>query len=217
MRDIFNPNGPLFLFGEQLFNIMAVSIFWVLCCLPIVTIIPATSALYYVVVKLIRKNNGSLLGNYFSSFRDSLRIGIPLTSIVLIYTTTMVAGIWALNRVVESGSLGMMGNYLSYAAKALLIPLLLVFPYLAPVISRFSINIGSILKLSLVMSFRFFWRTVLLLAIIAGAAVVLWFIPPSVIILPGICALVCSFLIEPVLRKYMPKPEPNEPTAWYWE
>ena len=217
MRDLFNPDGPLFSLGEQLFDIMAASVLWVICCVPIVTIIPATSALYYVAVKQVRKNSGSLLNNFFGSFRGSLRIGIPMTCIVLIYATVTVATIWELNGMTENGSLGTVGIYLSYAVKALLLPLLLVLPYLAPVISRFSIGIGVLLKLSIVLSLRFFWRTFMLLALIAGSAILLWFVPFFIFALPGICAVVCSFLIEPALRKYMPKHDPNESIPWYWE
>ena len=217
MRALFNPDGPLFSLGEQLFDIMAVSVLWVICCVPIVTIIPATSALYYVAVKQVRKNSGSLLNNFFGSFRGSLRIGIPMTCIVLIYATVTVATIWELNGMTENGSLGTAGIYLSYTVKALLLPLLLVLPYLAPVISRFSIGIGSLLKLSIVLSLRFFWRTFLLLVLIAGSAILLWFVPFFIFALPGVCAVVCSFLIEPALRVYMPKRGPNDPVPWYWE
>jgi uncharacterized membrane protein YesL len=217
LRALFNPDGPLFTLGEQVFDILAVSILWAICCVPIVTIGPATCALYYVTVKQVRKNNGSLLGNFFGSFRDSIRSGIPLTCIVLIYVTVLMAAIWTPYGVVGSGLLGTAGSYLTYAAIALLLPLLLVLPYLAPVMSRFSMGIGAIIKLSLVLSVRFFWRTMVLLAVIAGSALLLWFIPILIIGLPGVCALVCSFLIEPVLRRYMPKPEANEPIPWYWE
>lgn len=217
MRTIFNPDGPLFSFGEQLFNIMAVSILWAICCIPIVTIGSATGALYYVTVKQVRKNNGSLLNNFFSSFRDSLRTGIPLTSIVLIYTTVMVAAILMLNGMAENGSIGSAGGYLSFAAKALLLPLLLVLPYLWPVLSRFTMGVGAILKLSIVMSLRFFWRTILSLVLIAASALLIWFIPYFIFALPGVCALVCSFLIEPALLKYTPKHDTNEPIPWYWE
>jgi uncharacterized membrane protein YesL len=217
LRALFNPDGPLFSLGEQLFDIMAVSILWILCSIPIVTILPATSALYYVAVKQVRKHNGSLLNNFFGSFRDSLRIGIPVTCIVLLYATFLAAAIWELNGMTENGSLGTAGIYLSYAVKALWLPLLLVLPYLAPVISRFSIGIGDLLKLSVVLSLRFFWRTLILLALIAGSAILLWFVPYFIFALPGVCAVACSFLIEPVLRVYMPEHDPNKPIPWYWE
>ncbi len=217
MRALLNPDGPLFSIGEKLFDIMAVSLLWVICCLPIVTIIPATSALYYVAVKQVRKNRGSLLKNFFGSFRDNLGTGILLTCIVLIYATTMVVGIWAMNGVAENGSLGPASSTLSYAAKALLLPLLIVLPYLAPILSRFSLGVGAILKLCIVISLHFFWRTILLLAVIAGSAILLWFIPYLILFLPGVCAVVCSFLIEPALRKYMPKHDANEPIPWYWQ
>jgi uncharacterized membrane protein YesL len=214
VRNMFHPDSPLFSLGEQVFNIMAVSILWAICCIPIVTIGPATCALYYVTVKQVRKNTGSLLSNFFGSFRDSLRIGIPLTCIALIYASVMVAAIWAESSLPEMGSLG---TYLSFAAKALLLPLLFVLPYLAPVVSRFSIGIGAVLKLSMVMALRFLWQTIASLLLIAGFAVLLWFIPYLVFAVPGMCALVCSFFIEPALRNYMPKPDPDQPVPWYWE
>lgn len=217
MRVLFNPDGPLFTLGERLFDIVAASVLWAVCCIPIVTIIPATSALYYVAVKQVRRNSGSLLSNYFGSFRDSLRIGIPLTCMVLIYATVMVAAKWILNGMTENGSLGAEGVYLSYAAIAMLLPLFLVLPYLAPVVSRFSIGIGSVLKLSIVLSLRFFWRTLVLLALIAGSAILLWFMPYLIFALPGVSAVVGSFLIEPALRVYMPERDPNESVPWYWE
>ena len=217
MHALFNQDGPLFSFGEKLFDLIAVSLLWVIFCIPIFTIGPATSALYYVAVKQIRKDRGSLLKNFFSSFRDGLRIGIPLTSIVLIYTTIMVATVWLVNSMIDNGSPGTASSYLSFGAKALLVPLLFILPYLAPVLSRFSLGVFAILKLCIVMSIRFFWRTLLALVLFAGAAVLLWFIPYLFILLPGVCALVCSFLIEPALRKYQPEPDPNDPIPWYWE
>jgi uncharacterized membrane protein YesL len=216
LRALYNPEGPLFSFGEKLFDIIAVSLLWVICCIPIVTIGPATSSLYYVVVKQVRKDRGSLLKNFFNSFRDGLRTGIPLTCIILIYATTMVATIWVINGMAKNGSLGTASSYLSFAAKALLLPLLLVLPYLAPVLSRFSMGIEVILKLCFVISLRFFWRTILLLVLITGFAILLWLIPYIIIVLPGVCALVCSFLIEPALRKYMPKQDADESIPWYW-
>jgi len=217
LRVLFNPDGPLFTLGEWLFDIVAASVLWAVCCIPIVTIIPATGALYYVVVKQVRRKRGSLLSNFFGSFRDSLRIGIPVTCIVLIYATVMVAAMWGLNAMTENGSLGAEGFYLSYAAIALLLPLFLVLPYLAPVISRFSIGIWPLLKLSIVLSLRFFWRTLVLLVLIAGSVILLWFIPYFIFALPGISAVVGSFLIEPALRVYMPERDPNEAAPWYWE
>lgn len=217
MRVLSDPDGPLFSFGERLFDVVAASVLWAICCLPIVTILPASSALYYVAVKQVRKNSGSLLTNYFGAFRDSLRIGIPLTCMVLIYATVMVAATWILNGMLENGSLGAEGTYLSYTALAMLLPLFLVLPYLSPVISRFSIGIGPLLKLSIVMSIRFFGRTLVLLALIAGSAVLLWFIPYFIFALPGTCAVVSSFLIEPALRAYMPEHDSTESIPWYWE
>lgn len=63
-----DPDGPLFSLGERVFDVVAARVLWAVCCLPIVTILPATSALYYVAVKQVRKNSGSLFSDSFSSF-----------------------------------------------------------------------------------------------------------------------------------------------------
>ncbi len=210
---LFKPDGPIFTIGEKLFDIMAVSMLWAVCCIPIVTIGPATGALYYVAVKQVRKDNGTLLRNFFGSFRDSLRVGIPLTCIVLLYITAVAAGIWWLGGMSNGGT----GDYLLFGVKLLLLPPLLILPYLSPILSRFAMSTGNILKLSFVMSLRFLWRTVLLLALIAGTIFLLRLFPYGLFILPGLSALLCSFLIEPALRKYTPEPDADEPTPWYWE
>ena len=51
----FKIENPLMVAMIKIANMMIVSFFWLLCCLPVVTIIPATAALYHTTVKVIRK------------------------------------------------------------------------------------------------------------------------------------------------------------------
>ena len=50
---LFRYDNPFIVMMVRIANMMIVSFFWVLCCLPVVTILPACAALYYTVNKVI--------------------------------------------------------------------------------------------------------------------------------------------------------------------
>ena len=100
-----------------------------------------------------------------------------------------------------------------YSLSGLLILLmLLVTLYLFPVMSRFDMKLGKLCMLSFVMSIRFWYIT---LALGAGlAAVVLaqvYLLPiPLILLTPGLWCYASSFLVERVMKAYMPKPRREE-------
>ena len=58
MGGIFNINSPFFRVMSKVFDVIVLSLLWTLCCIPVITIGPATTALYYAIVKSIRKDRG---------------------------------------------------------------------------------------------------------------------------------------------------------------
>ena len=44
----------------KLADVVILSILWLLCCIPVITIIPAGAALYYTVMKNLRRGRGNL-------------------------------------------------------------------------------------------------------------------------------------------------------------
>ena len=72
-------------FLERAGQIIILSILWLICCLPIITLGPSTAALYYAVVKSVRCQRGSFLHEFFSSFKANLLPGLPLTALRLLY------------------------------------------------------------------------------------------------------------------------------------
>lgn len=49
----FNYNNPFIVFMVRLANMMIVSFYWVLCCIPVVTVLPACAALYHCVTRVV--------------------------------------------------------------------------------------------------------------------------------------------------------------------
>lgn len=62
-------------FGE----LIMLSVVFLVCCIPIVTIGPAVTSLYYAVIKSVRRGRGTPLGEFFSSMKRTMGKGILIT------------------------------------------------------------------------------------------------------------------------------------------
>ena len=228
MDEFFSSEGPLLGFLQQLGNLILLSIIFIVCSLPVFTFGTASSALYYAVVKSIRRGRGYPVKEYMKAFKRNLKNGTILT--------LLFGGVAALvlnNRLlINQASAGdpnaaagmVMGNpdgnmlTLFIIYDGILILLACVGIWLFPVLSRFAMKLTDIIKLSFVIAVRFFYYTVLL---VTGMGILLylqWKIFPilTVLILPGVWTYASSYLIERAMKKYTPAPKEGE-DAWYLE
>lgn len=191
-------------------DVIWAGVLWLLCSLPLFTIGAASTALYYVTVKCIRHERGSLTKSFFRSFRENFRQGTLLWLLLAAYILIGLANVWAL------GSMGVgQGSALYYLVRLLLLLPLFLFPWLFAFLSRFQNSIGGTLKFSAYLALRHFGRTLLLAAELALFGLIVWLIPPLLPLLPGILCLLTSLSIEPVFRTLTA--DQNEGDAWYNE
>jgi len=69
---------PVFRFLRVLGDLMAANWLWILCSLPIVTIGPATCALFTVTLKLAKDEPFGLLRTWFNAFRENFKRGLVI-------------------------------------------------------------------------------------------------------------------------------------------
>lgn len=85
MNRFFNQDNPFWNGMERIFDVFVLNILWLVCCLPIVTIGPATTAFFYALIQLLRGENGYISRDFFRSFRQNFRqgilLGVPLTAV----------------------------------------------------------------------------------------------------------------------------------------
>lgn len=77
----FKADGPLFTALTRIFDCLLLNILWIICSLPIVTMGAATSALYYVMLKIVRKDDSSITKLFFEAFRQNIKKGSVMTLI----------------------------------------------------------------------------------------------------------------------------------------
>lgn len=69
----FSLENPIWKFIGNLADFFLLSCLWYLCCLPVVTAGAATTALYYVTLKMARGQEGQLIPAFFHSFKQNLK------------------------------------------------------------------------------------------------------------------------------------------------
>ena len=90
MTNFFNVDNPVWKFIGNLWDFFLLSVLWLVCSIPIVTIGASTTALYYVTLKMASDQEGKLWQQFLKSFRENWKeatiiwIGFLLVGVVLV-------------------------------------------------------------------------------------------------------------------------------------
>lgn len=213
MSDKFNMEGGVFSFLTKVFDVLVLSILWALFCIPIITIGPSTTALYYTTAKVIRKDRGYVWHEFWHSFKTNFVTGAIYTVILAVIVVILYLGFD-----MTQGTKDMTFKFVRYAYILIVIFVACGYTFLFPILSRFSLPRFQMLKMSFLISLKHFPVTILLALIIMAGITIMYYMLPLVVILPTLISLLCSLLIEPVFKKYLPKPEEGaaeDDIKWY--
>lgn len=197
-------------------DLIALGALTLVISLPVVTVCPAVTALYYSVAKSIRRSRGGPYREYFRSFKENILQGIGLSVILALFCAVgFFSAVYIVNRP-QSETVDFFYRA-TFFFSALVAFVILAFA--CPVLSRFRFKTAQILLFSLRVAMRFPLRTLGLAALWCALGAGCWFFPPALIIAPGLGTLLSTFLIEPSFRRYMPeRSEFDEGTdTWYLE
>lgn len=225
MSNWLNPDNKFFTFMGKAFDVVVLNTIWLILCIPIVTIVPATTALYYAMVKVIRRERSYATKEFFRSFKRNFRQGSVFSLLAVVMSFIMYIDFRYATELMQAESTNTSGS--TYFGIFLVITFLFcaIYAYICPVLSRFDMKLTGILKTSFIMATRHLLTTLLLLVIFVGVLLGCYVLLPGIFFLPAIGILLSSFLIERVFKKYMPaKEEPaegeeegQEKDEWYLE
>lgn len=198
MDSVFKMDGPLMRVLTKIGNLMLVSFLWCMACLPLITVVPASAAMFHTTTKVIRGNGNGVLKDFFRTFRREWKQGIALSLIcvaagLLLYTCLDFG--WQMRASVGGAIYLLVGCLMAvFLASAML--------YVPPVLSRFRGSVGVILRLSLYLASGRLLRTLGMLALLAVVGFFVDFYPLFLMFAPGVYTdLVCTGM-EKALRGY---------------
>ena len=196
----FQYDNPLIQAMSRIANMMIVSFFWLVCCLPVVTILPATAALFHTTTTVIRGTGNGVMRDFFASFRDSLKKGVLLSLLSLASGALLGFALW------YSWQLqGSSGFWLAY----FLIGCLIFFFWAVTVLhlpfalSRFEGRLSMYLRMALYFANVNLLKTLLRLVLLAVVVLLVDFYPITLLLLPGLYMdLICGG-VEKMLQRFM--------------
>ena len=195
----FNPENGIWPFFAHVGDLVVLSLLWALCCLPLLTLGSATTALYDSVFHGLRCGEEDILGRYFRTFRKELKNGILSTLLwggiaALYYLILQLLQGSGKDPVIRTG----------VTLFTLLPPLFLlgIFCWVFPLLSRFTFTTLALNITALRLSLGHILRS-LLMALLALAAIMICrlFISPLIFV-PGLTTLLFTYIMEPVFSQY---------------
>ena len=169
---------------------------------------PSTAALYYTMVKVIRRERGYATRTFFHGFKVNFKTGAPTSLIFVIFAIIMVVDFRYIDVIHADNPT--FSSVLNVALLVVSIFALLVLVWIFPLLSRFTVSIRPLFKNACLISIRHFIGSFILAG---GIVLIFWFIlnfagsMTGILILfpfflPAGIALAASFIIEPVLKRY---------------
>lgn len=199
-KNVFGFDGSFVASCDKIFDIMALGFLWILCSLPLITIGASSAALYYAMVKCIKQNHGYISREFFRSFRMNLKPGILIWVLLAAATFAMHLNIGILMKETN----GYVGLFFICVYAFTSVFLLAMACYVFPALSRYDMNCGWLIKISMYMTVRYFGTTLALFLVLGCAGALVWKFPMVMFFAPGPVAFVMSDFLERVLKKHEP-------------
>ena len=87
MNKLFNYDSKFMTIMNKFADLMYLNVLTLICCIPIITIGPAITAMHYVLLKMYRNECGYITRSYFKSFKENFRQSLILG---LVYVAILV-------------------------------------------------------------------------------------------------------------------------------
>lgn len=196
-------NNKFTTFMNTVAGVVLLSLLYIVTCIPIITIGSATSAMYYAMVKVVRKDCGYLTKEYMRAFKRRFLDGMVFTILFIV-----IGVILYLDRTYTSEMNTILGLIMFYIINVISIVYFGALIYTFPVFSRFNLTKKETLKMAVFLVIRHLPYSFLLMLILGVTIFVLYLFPlPCVIFLPGCCCYLISIFMERIMKQYMRKPE----------
>jgi len=203
-----NPDGKIMNFLSKLGDMFILNILYLICCIPIITIGAATTALYYNTLKMAENRESYVWKEFLRVFKENFRQATIIWLLLL-----AAVGVLFINVVFGGGLNAQLSSIVAIVSIVVGIFLIMTGVYVFPLLARFDNTVFGIIKVALLISIRHFPSTVVIVAVhglplllafvslqafIQGVGVVLLF---SVSIL----AYIESKLFSKIFVRYYPK------------
>lgn len=211
MSSLFDPENKFGSFMSKIGDMIILSFFWCLFTMTILLAGPACSAIYYASVKSIRSEYGIARKEFFHSFLVNWKQGMGVGVLLLLYGLFTFISIRFSNMLNPEHTWALIYWIM---ARMLVLPPLLIFVWIFPLLSRFTIKTGILFKTACYLSIRHLGTTLLLMAGTGAAIFFIMYMPILALFVPAAFAFGSSYLLEAVFKRYTNPEMENRIGMW---
>lgn len=218
MGNLFNMDNGFWRAMGKVADIIILNILFIICCIPIVTIGASYTALYTVMLKLVKNEESYIAKGFFKAFKANFKQATIIWLILLFAGIFLVVDLYLTNFIE-----GTFMSVLHYIFIAFLFIYAAMFSYVFPILSKFDNTIKNTIKNSLLMSIAHFPWTIVVVAVTALPIVIILFVNMNFVfgvLLPfmifagfAVLAFVKSHIFNRIFKRYIPGENEEDETS----
>lgn len=206
MDKIFNMDSPVMRFLNRVADLLILNFLMIACCLPIITVGAAFTAMHYVLLKIIRDEEGYLIRGFFKSFVANFKQATILWFIMLLVTIVYIGDI-----LIFRYSTFHFPKAVTITVAVIALLCLMTAVYVFPLLARFENSIKNTLKNAMLMAFANLPKTITMMVFYALPLIILHFSTYSLVflIMFGFSAPAygAAWLYSGIFKKFEPEAE----------
>ena len=198
--NIFEEGSPFQRFLNRTADLLILNLVALLMCLPVITIGASLTAMHYVLLKMVRGEEGYIVKSYFRSFKRNFVQATALWLIFLVVWSLMGSNLYMIIR----GS----GRYPIWLPSSMLVGallLIMIMIYTFAMLSRFDAGVFHTLINAVMLTFGEMPRSLemLVITIVPPAAFFFFSFLLPVLVLFGLSVpgYACAMIYDPIFRK----------------
>ena len=210
MGKLFNLDSPILRVLGTLADMCLLNIMTLICCLPVFTAGASITAMHYVLLKMVRNEEGYVWKEFWKSFKENLWQGMAIGSILLIFVAFFLVDCYIFKGMVETVSVPMLA-----IAGAFALFLYMIYLYAFPLLAHFHNTVLGTIKNAFFVGVMAFPQTILMMIVTALPVVLVYqyaqILP--LIIMFGLTApaYFCAWMYSKTFKKIEPKTEEMGP------
>ena len=210
MGKLFNLDSPILRVLGTLADMCLLNIMTLICCLPVFTAGASITAMHYVLLKMVRNEEGYVWKEFWKSFKENLWQGMAIGSILLIFVAFFLVDCYIFKGMVETVSVPMLA-----IAGAFALFLYMIYLYAFPLLAHFHNTVLGTIKNAFFVGVMAFPQTILMMIVTALPVVLVYqyaqILP--LIIMFGLTApaYFCAWMYSKTFKKIEPKTEETGP------
>lgn len=208
MRSLFNPDNPIMGFITKIADAFLLNLLWLFFSLPVVTAGAATTALFDVSLKMVNDEEGSILRDFVTSFRSNFRSSTRTWLILLAAGIVFAFDGYVLYHMRFANAFWTIVTALFLIALA---AYGIVLMYVFPLMACFENTSLAMIKNAFMIGMRFLICTALQAGVyFLMLLIAVRFFTPVLMLGEGLCALICSYLMNEIIRQLREKAQSQD-------